>query len=129
MKKTFIILLASFYLIVASGLAVSIHYCGGKLKQISFINNNNEKGCCGSKKKSKGCCKTKTAFLKVKDNHEANSLVKSPTPAKLTANVLPTALVYTVYVNNVCNSVINYHAPPVIIYGNPLYLENRVLLI
>ena len=129
MKKSLIILFASFYLILASGLSVSLHYCGGKLKDISLFSTSNENGCCGNKKKSKGCCKNKTAFLKVKDNHEANTLLKAPSPTKLTVDAPAIILNYYVYADNVLDLVINYHAPPVVLYGNPLYLENRVLLI
>ena len=115
-------------MIVVSGLTVRMHYCGGKLKQISFLQNDNEKGCCGNKKRSKGCCKNKTAFFKVKDNHEANSLLKAPTPTKLIVDVIPIVLYYYAYLSNVCDVVINYYQPPVI-YENPLYLKHRVLLI
>ena len=86
MKKSFIILFTSFYLILASGLSISLHYCGGKLKDISLFSSGNEDGCCGSKKKSKGCGNEKSAFIKVKDNHFAGTNIKvfnSPGGCKL----------------------------------------------
>ena len=129
MKKIALILLASFYMMVASGLNLSMHYCGGKLKSISFLHNDNEKGCCGNKKKSKGCCKNKTAFIKVKDNHKTNDLLKAPTPTKLVIDIVPPTIVKTYdYVSNVSEIVVNYHAPPVW-YDNPIYLKHRVLII
>lgn len=128
MKKATIILLASFYLIIASGVTFNLHYCGGKLKTVSLFTNQ-EEGCCGSKKKSKGCCKDKTAFLKVKDNHHSNHLLKAPIPTSklLVEGILP-IFEYNFFTRHVDEIVLNYHAPPVV-YDNPLYLKHRVLLI
>jgi len=53
MKKITIILLTIFYFAVASGITVSLHYCGGKFKEFSLNKSSNEDGCCGNKKKSK----------------------------------------------------------------------------
>ena len=128
MKKTFIILLASFYLIVISGLTVSLHYCGGKLKEISLFSSGNEDGCCGNKKKSKGCCKDKTTLIKVDDDHQSSHLLKVPIPSfKITIEQLP-VYEYNFSSTHVIAIILNYHAPPVI-YDNPLYLKHRVLLI
>ena len=128
MKKPLIILFASFYLMLALGLKISLHYCGGKLKSISFFCKGNEDGCCGNKEKSKGCCNEKSTFVKVKDNHFAgnnlkvlNSSVKS-IPAAVFHQLFEiqnTAIAYTVS---------NYHAPPVC-YDDAIYLKNRVLIL
>ena len=103
MKKSFIILFASFYLMLASGLSISLHYCGGKLKDISLFNNSNEDGCCGSKKKSKGCCNNKSVFIKVKDNHFAHTNIKVfNSPVKL----IPTPVFNKLFEIN--NTAINH---------------------
>lgn len=128
MKKVLLISFAFFYLMLASGVHLSMHYCGNKLKDISFFNSGDEDGCCGTKKKSKGCCNETTAFIKVKDNHFAGNNLK------IFKN--PVSLVPTVFFNqlfeirdiNICYSDLNYHAPPVL-YDNPLYLQHRVLII
>lgn len=78
MKKSALILLALFYLIISSGIAVSVHYCGGKLKYFSLFKAANENGCCGKKKMSKRCCENKTTFVKVKDNHQLGSKISIP---------------------------------------------------
>jgi hypothetical protein len=129
MKKFTIILFAFFYLTVTSGIAVNIHYCGGKIKTVSlFAKGDTEKGCCGSKKKSKGCCKDKKSFHKVKDNHKSsNCVVLKHIGFNLYQAPAPMHINYS-YVKDVEQFVLNYHAPPVI-YDNPLYLKNRVLLI
>lgn len=128
MKNSIIILFTMFYLMVTSGIAMNIHYCGGKIKSVSFFKNDTEKGCCGSKKKSKGCCKDKKSFHKVKDNHKLSNYItlKHNSFADFNA-IIPMQLNYT-YTNCVKTITLNYHAPPVI-YDNPLYLKNRVLLI
>lgn len=128
MKKSLIILFASFYLMLASGLSISLHYCGGKLKDISLFSSGNEDGCCGTKKKSKGCCSEKTAFIKVNDNHFGgdnikvlNSPIKS-IPAPVFNQLFEIQNVDIPY------RAIYYHSPPVL-YDNPLYLKHRVLII
>jgi hypothetical protein len=129
MKRITIILFAFFYLTVTSGIAVNIHYCGGKIKTVSiFAKGDTEKGCCGSKKKSKGCCKDKKSFHKVKDNHKSsNCVVLKHNNFNLYQAPVPVQINYS-FVKDVEQFVLNYHAPPVI-YDNPLYLKNRVLLI
>lgn len=128
MKKSFIILFASFYLILASGLSISLHYCGGKLKDISLFSSGNENGCCGSKKKSKGCCNEKSAFIKVKDNHFAGTNVKVfNSPVKLIPAPVFNQL-FQIQNTGIIYAALNYHSPPVI-YDNPIYLKHRVLII
>jgi hypothetical protein len=66
LKKSFILIFAFLYFIVSSGFIINTHFCGGKLKAVSLFNQT-EKGCCGSKKASKGCCHDSKSFIKVKD--------------------------------------------------------------
>ena len=129
MKKYIFILFAMFYLIVTSGMALNIHYCGGKIKSISFFHKDNEKGCCGTKKKSKGCCKDKKSFIKLKDTYKAgDSVVLKQNNFDSFNAIIPIQLLYKNAFVVVENYTLNYHAPPVI-YDNPLYLKNRILLI
>ena len=128
MKKFVVIFFSIFYLVSTSGMSLNVHYCGGKIKHVSFITTNNEKGCCGKKKMSKKCCKDKVAYFKIKDNHKSNQVAKIANPSsKLISAVLPSVINCT-YVSSFYTTVQNYHAPPVI-YDNPLYLKHRVLLI
>lgn len=127
MKKILIILFASLYAILATGANLNLHYCGGKLKKISLFNTN-EKGCCGNKMKSKGCCKDKGSVLKIKDNHKTNSSVKVPAVGYKLNTILPSFLVINTsfFTESVFSSYSNF--PPVV-STNPLYLKNRILLI
>lgn len=127
MKLFFSILFSVFYLTSTSGITVNAHYCGGKMKHISFLKSDG-KNCCGKKKMSKNCCKDKAAYFKVKDNHQSSHLLKTPVPScKISVAVLP-VFEYNFSIENQNKIVYNYHAPPVF-YDNPLYLKNRVLLI
>jgi len=127
MKKALIILLASFYLIIASGVTFSLHYCGGKLKTISLFSNHQE-GCCGSKKKSKGCCKDKTTIVKVNDSHQLSHIIKVNN-----ANIVSIALISVPFLyfieKDIDSSLIPNHNSPPVLYDNPLYLKNKVFLI
>ena len=126
-KKVTIIFLSVFYLVFASGFILNSHYCGGKLKKTSLFASN-ENGCCGSKKKSKGCCKDKTTVIKVQENHQATKVAQVNNP---TTHLVALVSQQLLFIINCCGEVkvaSNYHAPPVI-YDNPLYLKHRVLLI
>lgn len=128
MKKSLIILFASVYLVLASGLSISLHYCGGKLKEISLFSSGNEDGCCGTKKKSKGCCNEKSAFIKVKDNHFGGNNVKVfNSPIKSIPAPVFNQL-FQVQNADIPYTALNYHSPPVL-YDNPIYLKHRVLII
>jgi hypothetical protein len=128
MKKSIILFLTFFYLITASGVNISLHYCGGKLKSISFFNHNNENSCCGKMMK-KGCCKEKTITIKTNDNHNRISDLTVPdiTHTQLLDIALPQA---TINFSNFYSSEIipHYDGPPDIFY-DPIFLRYRVLII
>jgi len=128
MKKTLIILFSFFYLSLTSGITLNLHYCGGKIKNISFFHTNSEEGCCGKKMKSKGCCDEKTTIFKVKDNHQSSDNIKLVFNHFKVFDVAVPVLVSKIYIESNSYTVLNYHAPPVL-YDNPLYLKYRVLLI
>ena len=128
MKKSLLILLACFYLVAASGITLNLHYCGGKLKEVSLFASNDDDGCCGNKKRSKGCCSEKNALIKVKDNHFSNASIKIDNQV---AKVLIPQLSYVLinYLSAGFDFKPRYsHSPPVH-YDKPIYLKNRVLII
>ena len=129
MKRILSILLLVVYLVVISGIALQLHYCGGKLSSVKITLLDNEHTCtCKSKKMRKGCCKTHSIYLKVKGDQKVSN---STTPVfkglhKAISN-LPTAKLnllpsYAVVVIN------NYHAPPPR-SGNPLLIYNNTFRI
>ena len=127
MKKLLTISLAVFYLFIASGVYVNMHYCGGKLKKIAFYSVNDEDGCCGSEEKSDGCCKDKSSFIKVKDDHHSFGAVKVASNFLKYSEVIQPELKISLS-PEFTNQRNTDHDPPVY-YDNPLYLKLKVLLI
>jgi len=126
MKKAVILIFAFFYLMMSSGFAINLHYCGGKLKNISLIDNN-DKGCCGSKKKSRSCCKNHSLVYKVKTNNTPSSIITpSPIINTLLQGILPHLFNFSIANEPVLTS---YYFEPPVLYEAPIYLRNRVLLI
>lgn len=128
MKAFIIILFSVFYLLVSTGTSLNIHYCGGKLRNITFTSFS-EKECCGGKMKSKGCCRNEKIVIKVKDKQQLNethkiSLIKEIIIPNNEIYYLP----YTSFYTSKNDIPENYHAPP-IFYKTPLFLKNRVLII
>ncbi|MBI1836488.1 MAG: hypothetical protein HYR91_04410 [Flavobacteriia bacterium] len=128
MKGVVIILLSVFYLFVSAGTSINLHYCGGKLKNVSF-HSFDEKSCCGSKMKSKGCCHNQKIAIKVKDKQEKTE-IESTFFISNVACVINSNLciqVGKIYIN-IHKTPENYHAPP---HGFqvPIYIKNRVFLI
>lgn len=126
MRKIGLILFTIFFLISSSGAAFNLHYCGGKLKSISLFQNE-ERGCCGSKKKSMGCCKTHSFVYKIKTNSNSNNPIKLLNVSFKIQNFIPIAFI--VFESEPkAFTLLKYFDPPVL-YDNPIYLKHRVFLI
>lgn len=128
MKASIIILFSVFYLLVSTGASLNIHYCGGKLRNISFTSFS-EKECCGGKMKSKGCCHNEKIVIKLKDKQQSNETAKTSFIKEV---IIPNSKIYYLpYTNSYISKTYtpeNYHAPP-IFYKTSLFLKNRVLII
>lgn len=76
MKKIIVAFLAVLYLGMSSGMAMTIHFCRGKLAKIDFYSQASveaKKGCgkCTRKMQKKPpCCKDQYQFVKVDDAHK-----------------------------------------------------------
>ncbi len=129
MKRLIAFTLLLVYTTLASGVNVDLHYCGSKLKKISLFGKSDEKGCCGTKEKSKSCCKDKNSYLKVKDKHHSNSSLKFNFNKFSVAELLiASAAEFSELSTNHGMIITDYHSPP-ILYDVPIYLANGVLLI
>jgi hypothetical protein len=74
MKRTLTSIIAIIYFVISSGLAMSIHYCMGKISSVDLNHNSTETCVCGMSLKetsNKGCCKTEFKMVKLDDNHKA----------------------------------------------------------
>lgn len=131
MKKNLSILLIAFiYLIISSGVYISMHYCGGKLKNFSLAYAHADDGCCcGSKEKNKNCCKEKTLYIKVKDIHKSVDLLKVPYSYEkiIGTGISVLDLNYSVIISN--TQLPFYHKRPPPVPSTPIYLHHCVLLI
>lgn len=123
MKKSGIILLTICYFIVTTGFAINIHYCGGKLKEISLTQN--EDCCCGSRKKAKGCCEEKTVVCKIKDNQKTAAKTVVPTISNKQIVALDVLIKFLTYQSVDALEIKSHKDPPPDPYSNPVFLLNR----
>ncbi|MBB2150190.1 HYC_CC_PP family protein [Pedobacter gandavensis] len=77
--------LCAFYLITMIGFALNMHFCGGKLSEVRWIENASCSACKSSAKKQESgdCCKDKSIEAKIKDSHQVGAKVKLPTDFSL----------------------------------------------
>ena len=88
LKQKFAITLCLYYLICTVGLALSLHFCGGKLATVAAKEAQAVCKYCAEAKKmveGDGCCKNTKVEVKVKDNHQLEAAYKLP---KLFATIL-----------------------------------------
>ncbi len=79
MKKIIAIFLLLIFLISNTGLAITAHYCGGKLSAIIFLSINHHSCKCGKKAMKKDCCKDKIVMIKSTTNSiKSQLIVKTP---------------------------------------------------
>jgi len=72
--------LCAFYLISVIGVAMNMHFCSGKLAEVSF---KKAAGCGACKSESKSaknnkCCKDTAVEAKIKDSHKGEAKVNLP---------------------------------------------------
>ncbi|MCX6295576.1 MAG: hypothetical protein NTX97_05840 [Bacteroidetes bacterium] len=129
MKKSLILFLTFVYLVVASGLAFNLHYCGGKISSISLAFVSNHDNCCGKKKMTKkNCCKNKTSVLKINENQHSSTSIKAPATSFKVIEACFTQINFNVATIIEAKNISRIHAPPDI-YQDPIYLQYRVLII
>ncbi|MCX2573774.1 HYC_CC_PP family protein [Pedobacter sandarakinus] len=74
--------LAAFYAVSVMGLALSLHFCGGKLANVKLFSNEIACSLCkdipAEKIKDDGCCKNTQVTVKVKDSHQTAAKTEMP---------------------------------------------------
>lgn len=81
LKQKFALGLCALYAISVIGIALSVHFCGGKLADVSLFANKTSCKYCKTEpveKKDDNCCKNTKVDVKVKDSHHAEASVKLP---------------------------------------------------
>jgi hypothetical protein len=110
MKKVAVAILALLYLTASSGIAMTIHYCMGKVSSVDLYSNSERCGKCGMKK-ANGCCEDKFKIIKLDDTHKLISRgINIFAPSAIVNNpkhFFNSDLHYTAF-----HSVLNNHSPP-----------------
>nr|MBK9651257.1 hypothetical protein [Bacteroidota bacterium] len=75
MKKLKAIILLVLFLTTNSGMAISVHWCCGKLASVHFTANKTSKCQCGKKVMKANCCKDKTIVFKAKGDFAKTQII------------------------------------------------------
>ncbi|WP_443945266.1 HYC_CC_PP family protein [Pedobacter sp. AW1-32] len=81
LRQKIALALAVFYTVSVIGVALSLHFCGGKLENVKLFSNEVTCKFCKdipAQKKDDGCCKNTKVSLKVKDSHQSEAQIKLP---------------------------------------------------
>lgn len=82
LKQKIALSLAVFYTVSVIGLALSLHFCGGKLENVKLFGNEVSCKFCADipaeKIKDDGCCKNTNVTVKVKDSHQTAAKIGLP---------------------------------------------------
>lgn len=93
MKAALIYGLVAFYFLISIRLTASIHYCGGKVKSVSFVGFGEPETCCKGKTMKSGCCHDLTFSLK-KNGEDQRVLIA----ATVLSHVIEIPQAYSFYV-------------------------------
>lgn len=81
MKKLLALLIAVAYLGITSGVMVNIHYCMGRIAEVNYGHDKQDKcSNCGMEQKD-GCCKTEHKFIKSTTDQLLAKTITQPAPA------------------------------------------------
>lgn len=110
MKKFLVAILAFVYLGVSSGVAMTIHYCMGKVSSVELLTHNDKCSKCGMKSGS-GCCKDEFKIFKLNDSHKlVSNDINIFTPTAIVEN--SKSIFNTGLLSSVKPSSYNNHSPP-----------------
>lgn len=100
LKQKIALGLCAFYLISVIGVALSLHFCGGRLSAVHFTSTASCKGCKEVTKpvKTDNCCKNTAVDAKIKDSHQSGQGTDLPHNYSIQLFLTPylTELVHTV---------------------------------
>ena len=126
-KRFTITFLACIYLLVAVGVTISGHFCGGYLESYSFSITPDEHNCCGGMPMDRNCCENKQITIKSSEKHFASDVLKIEQPSFFIA--LPgftPHFTLNMPLDVTLNPVLH---PPPLLCRQPVHIKNMVLLI
>jgi hypothetical protein len=115
LKQKIALSLAVFYAVSVMGLALSLHFCGGKLENVKLFSNEVSCKFCKdipAEKKDDDCCKNTRVTVKVKDSHQAEAQVKMPKLFSIQLFLHPPVLAFLTDITPKFFSKISNKAPP-----------------
>lgn len=128
MKRITAIFFLLTFLMANTGMAVTVHYCGGKLSSINFFPIDNHPCKCGKKAMKTDCCNEKTSFIFMKgDLAKTNSVIFNTTTPKIIFPILKQFELFPPTQTQVV--VLSLYHPPQFKPKSPIYLLDRVFLI
>jgi len=115
LKQKIALSLAVFYAVSVMGLALSLHFCGGKLENVKLFSNEVSCKFCKdipAEKKDDGCCKNTQVTVKVKDSHQTAAQVQMPKLFSIQLFLHPPVLEFLTNITPKFFSKISDKAPP-----------------
>jgi hypothetical protein len=126
-KKVSIGFLATVYFIVAVGVTISGHFCGGYLESYSFNIVSEEHDCCGGMPMDNNCCENVQVTIKSADDHFASDVVKIESSFHFISLPVFVQEYFTISSQDVALSIVV--PPPPLLSNCPVHIQNRALLI
>lgn len=81
LKQKIALSLAAFYAVSVMGLALSLHFCSGKLENVKLFSSEVTCKFCKDipdEKKDDGCCQNTQVTVKVNDSHQVEAQIQMP---------------------------------------------------
>ena len=128
MLKLKAILLLCIFLITNSGMAVTLHWCGGKLTSIEVCTLSSHHCPCGKKAMKADCCKEVTSTFQIKGDLEKTTQFLFQTNQSSQPVEIPALMVF-IPALNVEKKVSDVYHPPPFKPKAPLFILDRVILI
>ena len=126
MKKVLIFIVAIIYLSVSSGVAMTIHYCMGKVSSIDLFHHSDKCGKCGMKTTG-DCCKDEFKIVKLTDSHKIfSSEINIFIPVAILDN--SKSIFDANFQNTQIVTLFNNHSPPISL-GTSLCILNSIFRI
>ena len=116
LRQKIALTLAVFYAVSVMGLALSLHFCGGKLANVKLFSNKLSCELCtdipAEKIKDDGCCKNTQVTVKVKDSHQTEAQVQMPKLFSIQLFLHPPVLEFLSNITPKFFSKVSNKAPP-----------------
>jgi hypothetical protein len=128
-KKVSTLLLLFLFLLANSGMAVNIHWCGGKLSSVELNIDKKSKCECGKKTMKPNCCEDSSFHLKA-----SNEYSKATYECNLKQPIVKVAFLLNFYRSITFTSVLTlqqhqFEFPPPLIPKEPLFVRIGSFLI